>query len=78
MREEYESLTQASYQGRATLLDHYGATNHHEFFAVATECFFTQGKAMQEFHPRLYDVLRRYYRQNPAAREMQAIVKAHR
>jgi Mlc titration factor MtfA (ptsG expression regulator) len=74
MLEEYESLARASDLGRATLLDHYGATNHHEFFAVATECFFTQGKAMLESHPRLYDVLKRYYRQDPAARELQALI----
>jgi Mlc titration factor MtfA (ptsG expression regulator) len=76
MREEYDSLVRASHEGTATLLDHYGATNHREFFAVATECFFTQSRAMLEQHPRLYEVLSRYYNQDPAAREAHALVIA--
>jgi len=46
----------------------YGATNPGEFFAVATEVFFEQGQELQVFEPELYDVLRRFYRQDPAAR----------
>ena len=37
-----------------------------EFFAVATECFFEQGMFLRQFHPQLYDVLRGYYRLDPA------------
>ena len=40
MTDEYERLRAASDEGRATLLDEYGATNPGEFFAVATEFFF--------------------------------------
>jgi Mlc titration factor MtfA (ptsG expression regulator) len=46
----------------------YAGTNPGEFFAVATEAFFTMPIAMQADKPALYDVLRGYYRQDPAAR----------
>lgn len=47
----------------------YGATNPGEFFAVATEVFFEQPRELAALEPELYDVLRRFYRQDPAARE---------
>ncbi len=47
----------------------YGATNPGEFFAVATEVFFEQSSELQDAEPDLYDVLARFYRQNPAERE---------
>ena len=47
----------------------YGATNPGEFFAVATEVFFEQPRELRAFEPSLYDVLLRFYRQDPAARE---------
>jgi MtfA peptidase len=68
MTQEYRRLIEYSQEGRPTLLRSYGATNVAEFFAVATECFFEQGRLMQEHHPRLYQVLRDYYGQNPASR----------
>jgi len=51
----------------------YGATDHGEFFAVATEVFFEQPQELLAWEPQLYDVLARFYRQNPAAREMRAL-----
>jgi MtfA peptidase len=68
MTREFERLIAASDRGQATLLDDYGATNEGEFFAVATECFFNQPVEMQRRHRRLYELLREYYRQDPAAR----------
>ena len=47
----------------------YGATNPAEFFAVATEVFFDQPHELAWLEPRLYGLLTRYYRQQPAARE---------
>jgi Mlc titration factor MtfA (ptsG expression regulator) len=47
----------------------YGATNPGEFFAVATEVFFEQPAELAALEPELYDVLRRFYRQDPAARQ---------
>ncbi len=47
----------------------YGATNPGEFFAVATELFFERSAELKAREPALYDVLLRFYRQDPAARE---------
>lgn len=68
MSAEYHDLVERSEHGQATLLNAYGATNAAEFFAVATECFFEKSQRMEREHPRLYDVLRGFYRQDPAAR----------
>ena len=50
----------------------YGATNPGEFFSVATEVFFEQATDLSRLEPALYDVLLRFYRQDPAAREARA------
>ena len=50
------------------LISAYGATNPAEFFAVATETFFSRPVAVRDGAPRLYDVLRDFYRQDPAGR----------
>jgi hypothetical protein len=65
---ELRQLRQSLRHGEATLLDPYGATNRKEFFAVATECFFEQPAELRQEHPRLYETLQLYYRQDPAAR----------
>ena len=64
---EFESLREASSKGRPTLLRAYGAKNPGEFFAVASECFFTRPGAMREEHPELYAELQSYYRLDPAS-----------
>lgn len=46
----------------------YAGTNPGEFFAVATEAFFTLPLPLEAEKPALYDVLRAYYHQDPAAR----------
>jgi Mlc titration factor MtfA (ptsG expression regulator) len=68
MTAEYERLVTAAQAGRATLLDHYGATNPAEFFAVATECFFERPRPMRQRHADLYQLLCDYYKQDPAGR----------
>ena len=68
MTAEFRALRSAAAQGRATLLDTYGATNPAEFFAVATECFFETSDQLQRRHGALYGLLRDYYHQDPAAR----------
>ncbi len=50
-----------------TTLDPYGANGADEFFAVASESFFVLPRAMLAEHPALYDLLRSFYRQDPAA-----------
>lgn len=63
---ELNRLRRDSEAGRPTLLDPYGATNEAEFFAVATECFFDLPDEMEVQHPRLYDLWREFYHQDPA------------
>ncbi len=62
---EFEKLQQAAYHGDRTLLDHYGATEPAEFFAVVTETFFELPHLMQQKHPELFEQLQKYYRVNP-------------
>ena len=46
----------------------YGGTDPGEFFAVATEAFFDLPRELEAAKPELYEVLRTFYRQDPAAR----------
>jgi Mlc titration factor MtfA (ptsG expression regulator) len=46
----------------------YGATNPAEFFAVTTEAFFDVPVALEHNEPGLYEVMRDFYEQDPAAR----------
>jgi Mlc titration factor MtfA (ptsG expression regulator) len=68
MTEEFQQLRRASKRREETFLDPYGAENEAEFFAVATETFFDQPHELLELHPRLYGVLKDYFRQDPVAR----------
>ncbi len=68
MTKAYDRLRRRTQEGRPTLLDPYGATDVAEFFAVATELFFEKPVQLQDRHPRLYAVLRDFYRQDTAAR----------
>ena len=55
-------------RGDESVLRGYAATDPGEFFAVATETFFTRPAALRDSDPELYDVLRSFYRQDPAGR----------
>lgn len=68
MTAEFEQLRSDARAGRNTLLDTYGAESEAEFFAVTTECFFDAPVELRETHPRLYELLAGYYRQDPAKR----------
>lgn len=68
MTREFHDLQEAAERGRRHILDHYGATDEAEFFAVATETFFEKAAVLKRDHPELYDVLATYYRQDPVAR----------
>lgn len=63
---EFDKLQQQLKLGLPTLFNPYAATNPAEFFAVTTEVFFEQPKAMQQQHPALYQQLKQYYRLDPA------------
>lgn len=62
---EFEELQQQASQQQPSLMDHYGATNPAEFFAVATETFFECPLQMHRNHAELYRELVKFYRVDP-------------
>ncbi|MCC7078726.1 MAG: zinc-dependent peptidase [Acidimicrobiia bacterium] len=70
---EYELVQGGTARHRRTFLDTYAGVNVGEFFAVATEYFFDLPREMASQRPDLYDVLRDFYRQDPAAREERSL-----
>jgi MtfA peptidase len=66
LERDYQRLRQDAESGHPSLLDHYGASDPAEFFAVATESFFEKPVEMRRYHPELYRELQRYYQQDPA------------
>lgn len=62
---EYSKLQEQAHSRQGSLLDHYGATDPAEFFAVASEVFFEQPEEMADLHPALYRQLSRFYRIDP-------------
>jgi Mlc titration factor MtfA (ptsG expression regulator) len=67
LSEEFTALRARAARSEPTDLDPYGATSPAEFFAVATECFFQRPHDLRRTHPKLYDELERFYRQDPAS-----------
>jgi len=67
LQREFDKLNDDIYHGRPTLIDPYGAENAAEFFAVGTEMFFEMPGELKRAHPALYDVLSRFYLQDPAS-----------
>ena len=61
---EFEALR----RGDESVLRDYGAVDAGEFFAVATETFFSRPIELAEQKPQLFEVLRDFYRQDPAER----------
>ena len=64
----YEKFCDALQRGRDTWLDPYAAEHPSEFFAVLSEAFFEAPNETRRRYPEMYDQLRRFYRQDPAAR----------
>ena len=67
LEEQYEHLVGEAEAGTEGVLDHYGATDRAEFFAVATEAFFERPVELRSERPELYEALRQYYGQDPGA-----------
>lgn len=59
---------------RPPVLDPYGAESPGEFFGVVTEAFFQRGPELRRHHRELYDLLRDYYRIDPATQRLWAAV----
>jgi len=64
---EYDRFAERVACGHDTALDPYGAEAPGEFFAVASEVFFVNPRALQQEQPALYRLLAGFYRQDPAA-----------
>jgi Mlc titration factor MtfA (ptsG expression regulator) len=63
---DYANLRHEAWLGRQdSVLDHYGATSPAEFFAVATETYFTRPWQLAQRHAALYSELQKYYRVDP-------------
>lgn len=65
--EAYAQLRAEAHQGVEGLLDHYGAQDPAEFFAVVSEVFFERPQALAADYPDLYQELRGYYKLDPAS-----------
>ncbi len=63
----YEHLRQQVFMGEQGLLNHYGAQDPAEFFAVVTEVFFEQGPLLAAEYPQVYAELRGFFRVDPAS-----------
>ena len=61
----YSHLQHEQRTGQHGLLNHYGAKNPAEFFAVVSEVFFEQPAALAQHYPDLYRELSGYYRLDP-------------
>ncbi len=70
MSNEYNKLIMALATNHGHLIDAYGASSPAEFFAVVTEIFFEKPQQLKKLHPELYDQLRIFYKQDPAARKI--------
>ena len=64
---DFAKLRYAAICRQHSVLDHYGATNPAEFFAVATETFFEKPHQMAEHYPDLFAEFEKYYRVDPRA-----------
>lgn len=67
---EFAKLQEESATDNASLIDHYGASNPAEFFAVVTETFYERPYELASRHLALFEELKSYYRVDP--REWQA------
>ena len=65
----YERQVRETLEGREPPVHPYGATSRAEFFAVATEAFFTTPSQLKARLPDLYEELMKFYRQDPVALE---------
>ena len=63
----YERQVQETLEGKEPPVHPYGATSRAEFFAVATEAFFTTPSQLKARLPELYDELAKFYRQDPVS-----------
>ncbi len=64
----YDDFCRRVDSGEETIIDPYASETPGEFFAVLSETFFELPDVVADEYPDLYDLLKRYYRQDPLAR----------
>jgi hypothetical protein len=64
----YQHLQERMQHHHKTCINAYGATSPAEFFAVASEYFFTAPQHLNECYHHVYNELKLFYRQDPAQR----------
>jgi Mlc titration factor MtfA (ptsG expression regulator) len=64
----YDNFCQRVDAGEETIIDPYASDDPAEFFAVFSEAFFELPDAVDREYPAVYDLLKRYYRQDPLNR----------
>jgi Mlc titration factor MtfA (ptsG expression regulator) len=67
-RAAYEGFCDAVEREKETWLDPYAAEHESEFFAVMSEAFFLDPLETRRRYPDVYEQLKAFYRQDPAAR----------
>lgn len=66
MLNAYNDHLERVHDGRETLIDPYGATNHEEFFAEAVVTFFEKPRALRREEPALYSQMAELFALDPA------------
>jgi len=66
LADEYDAFAEAVEREEETFLDPYGGQALEEFFAVAAEAFFVAPDELRAEQPRVYELLRDFFRQDPA------------
>jgi MtfA peptidase len=68
MNVAYEHFRARVESGEDTAIDSYAAESPAEFFAVLSEVFFAEPRLLLHEYAGVYDLMRRFYRQDPARR----------
>lgn len=61
----YNDFVRRLEQNEPIPIDSYAATSAAEFFAVFTELFFERPAVLQQYYPKVYELLVKFYRQAP-------------
>jgi len=65
MSKQFELFEAEADKGSKTVMDHYGASNAAEFFAVLVETFYEKPKQLKKKHPELYEQMQRFFNVDP-------------
>ncbi|KXB29167.1 hypothetical protein AT959_18440 [Dechloromonas denitrificans] len=68
----YDDFCRRVDDGEETIIDPYGSDDPAEFFAVLSESFFEIPEVIAGEYPAVYELLKRYYRQDPLTRSTNA------